>query len=186
MNTMKLNFLTSNQFKVETAKLAFAQFEIEVLPLSLEIPEIQADTNAEIAKYSAQLAAKQLNEPVMREDHGFYLNAFPGFPGPYMAHTERIIPPEDALKLLSDKDRTGYFEMALAYATPEGELVEYSYQLPCTISKDIRLGGKDFGWDSIICLKDEDRALSEYPPQDRYKFFTQNYTYLANYLQRNT
>lgn len=153
------------------------------MPVSLSIPEIQADTNAEVARHSAIMAAKILNEPVMREDHGFFLHAFPGWPGPYMAHTERVIPPEDARSLLQGKDRTGYFEMALAYATPNGNLTEFSYQLPCVVATNIRPGGKDFGWDSIICLGGDNRALSEYPPEDRYQFFTKNYVQLAEKLR---
>lgn len=182
---MKLNHLTCNKFKIETAKLALSPFGIEVMPVSLSIPEIQADTNIEVARQSAITATKILNEPVMREDHGFYLHAFPGWPGPYMAHTERTIPPEGVLKLLHDKDRTGYFEMALAYANPSGCIIELSYRLPCVVSDNIRCGGKDFGWDSIICIGDEHRSLSEYPQADRYQFFTQNYVKLAKKLLNN-
>lgn len=180
---MNLHFLTGNKFKIETAKLALSPFNIQVVPLDLEIPEIQADSNAEVARHSAIIAAQKIDKPVMREDHGFYLNAFPGWPGPYMAHTERIIPPEDILHLLANKDRTGYFEMALAYATPKGELIEFSFQQSCVIAKEIRPGGKDFGWDSIICLSNENRALSEYSAKDRYQFFTQNFVRLAEKLR---
>lgn len=179
---MNLHFLTGNTFKIETAKLAFNPFDIHVVPVDLKIPEIQADTNAEIARHSAIIGAQKLAEPIIREDHGFYLNAFPGWPGPYMAHTERVIPPEDLLQLLAGKDRTGYFEMALAYATPEGELIEFSFQQRSVIAHEIRPGGKDFGWDSIICLGNEQRALSEYPAEDRYQFFTQNFVRLAERL----
>lgn len=180
---MKLNFLTKNLFKIETAKLALKPFAINVIPVSLDIPEIQANSNIEIARHGAITAAKMLNEPVMREDHGFYLHAFPGWPGPYMAHTERIIPPEDLLKLIEDKNLEGYFEMALAYALPNGEFVEYSYQLPTTMATEVRSGNKDFGWDTIICLGEEKRALSEYPAKDRYKFFTNNFVALARKLK---
>lgn len=149
------------------------------------MPEIQADTNSEVARFSALEAVRILHEPVMREDHGFYLHAFPGWPGPYMAHTERIIPPEDMLTLLQGKERTGYFEMALAYATLDGNVIEFSYQLPCVIAENVRFGGKDFGWDSIICLGNDSRALSEYPSEDRYRFFTQNYVKLAEKLRNS-
>jgi non-canonical purine NTP pyrophosphatase (RdgB/HAM1 family) len=179
---MQLHFLTGNKFKVETAKLALSPFDIEVVPVTLNIPEIQADTNVEIARHSVLVATKMLGKPVMREDHGFYLTAFPGWPGPYMAHTEKIIAPEDTLQLLHGKDRSGYFEMALAYATPEGGLIEFSYRLPTTIAETTRPGSKDFGWDSIIRLGDENRTLSEYPPEERYQFFTQNYIQLARKL----
>lgn len=179
---MQLHLLTGNPFKIDTAELALRPYGIEVHPVSLNLPEIQADSNEEIARDAALKAAKLLRIPVAREDHGFYLDAFPGFPGPYMAQIETKIPPEDALRLLEGKVRTGYFSMALAYATPAGELIEFAYQLPCTLAKSIRPGNKDFSWDSIICLGDEDRTLSEYPQKQRHRFFTQNFTKLAERL----
>ena len=182
--TRQIHFLTQNPFKVTTAQLAMSSFNIKVVPIALDISEIQANTNAEIARHGATLAARETGFPVMREDHGFYLNAFPGWPGPYMAHTERIIPPEDVLQLLENKDRTGYFEMALAYAKPNGELIEYSFRLPTNITSSIKPGGKDFGWDSIIRLEHDPRALSEYPQEDRYELFTQNYVQLAKKLSK--
>lgn len=181
----QIHFLTQNPFKIATAKLAMKPFDIEIIPISLNVPEIQADTNIKIARQSAIEAAKLLNQPVVREDHGFYLNAFPGWPGPYMAHTERIISPEDALRLLEGKDKSGYFEMALAYATPDGKVIEYSYQLPTIVANEVRLGNKDFGWDSIILLGKEKRTLSEYPQPERYQFFTQNFIQLAEHLKSN-
>ncbi len=181
---MKINLLTSNQFKIETAKLAFTPFKIEVFPVALEIPEIQADNNLDIAHHCALAAAKLINEPVAREDHGFYLSAFPGWPGPYMAHTEQKIPAKDILNLLDGKDRTGYFEMALAYVSPDGKISQFSFQLPCTIAREIHPGNKDFGWDSIICLKDETRTLSDYPQEERVHFFTKNYVELAKEITK--
>jgi XTP/dITP diphosphohydrolase len=180
----QIHFLTQNQFKIATAELAMKPFDIEILPLRLDVPEIQAENNVEIARHGAITAAQNIGNPVMREDHGLYLNAFPGWPGPYMAHTERIIPPEDVFQLINGKDRTGYFEMALAYAQPDGGVVEYSFRLPITIVDSIRPGGKDFGWDSIISIDGDPRALSEYPQEDRYPLFTKNYEALARGLTK--
>lgn len=182
--TQQIHFLTRNPFKIATAELAMKPFDIEIVPLQLDISEIQADSNTEIARHSAIIAVQQTGNPVMREDHGFYLHAFPGWPGPYMAHTERTIPPDDLLRLVENKDRTGHFEMALSFATPEGEVIEYSFQLPTKITDSIRPGGKDFGWDSIISLGDDPRALSEYPQEDRYPLFTTNYVQLAQQLAK--
>jgi XTP/dITP diphosphohydrolase len=179
---MQLRYLTGNQFKIDSARLAMEPYGIEIIPVSLDIPEIQADTNEEIVRASVLSGVKLLNVPLMREDHGFYLDAFPGFPGPYMAHIEKTIPPDAVLSLLKDKPRTGYFSLALAYATPDGELIEMSYQLPCTVATEMRSGNKDFGWDSIICLKNSDRAICEYPATERYEFFIDNYVRLAQQL----
>jgi len=180
----QIHFLTQNPFKIATAQLAMKPFDIEIIPLQLNIPEIQAENNAEIARHGAITAAQKSGNSVMREDHGFYLNAFPGWPGPYMAHTENAIPAEDLLRLINGKDRSGYFEMALAYAQPNGKVFEYSFRLPVTVVDSVRSGGKDFGWDSIISMSDDSRTLSEYPQEDRYPLFTQNYKELAKELTK--
>ncbi len=179
---MKLNFLTQNPFKIETAQLAFQPFDIEVIPLDFEIPEIQADSNLEIARHSALIAAQESKQPVIREDHGFFLNAFPGWPGPYMAHTERTIPPEDLLDLMNGKNRTGYFELALVYAEPSGETLEFVSRVECQIVSELRPGAKDWGWDSVISMGNDIRAISEYPTQDRFPLFTANFIELAKKL----
>lgn len=180
---MDLHLLTNNLFKIETARMALQPFGISVVPISLGVAEIQANTNIEIARVAAIEAAKILDKPIVREDHGFYLNAFSGWPGPYMAHTERILLPEDALRLLKGKNRSGYFELALAYAKPTGETIEFTSQVPASIAESIMPGSKDFGWDSIICLGEEKRTISQYPESERYSFFTQNYMNLAKILR---
>lgn len=178
---VRLTFLTSSSFKIATARMACAPYGIDIAPITLNIPEIQADTNEEIARWSALSAAQMLGEPVVREDHGFFLHAFPGWPGPYMAHTERIVPPADALRLLDGKDRSAHFVIALAYATPDGILREYADIVPCTVLSDQRAGSTDYGWDPIISLGGE-LAISERPPQERYRFFTKNFERLAQTL----
>lgn len=180
---MTLNFLTASDFKIQTAKMIFDPRGVEIISHGLSIPEIQADTNLEISRHSAYEAVRILQKPVMREDHGFFLDAFPGWPGPYMAHTEKILPAEDVLQLLKGKVRTAYFETALVYVEPGGQVLEFVSQVPCTIAQELRPGGKEYGWDSIICLGDEMRALSEYSPTERLKFFTENFERLAEALE---
>lgn len=179
---MIIHFLSQNSFKINTAQMAMKPYGIEVVPIELNIPEIQAETNLEIAVHGTKKAVKKINQPIMREDHGFYLNAFSGWPGPYMSYTEPLIPAKDLLKLIAGKNRTGYFKMALAYAEPGNEILKFSFQVPVTIAEKLMPGDKDFGWDSIICLKDDSRTLSEYPQQDRYSLFSQNFINLAKQL----
>lgn len=180
---MELHFLTGSTFKIETAQLALAGYDATIVPVSLDIPEIQADTNAEIARTAALQAAQILNKPVLREDHGFFLNAVPGFPGPYMAYVERIMPPQDLLDLLRDKDHTGYFTMALAYATPQGDVIEFSSQVACEIAPEIRPGTSTYGWDRVICLPGNTQAIGEYPVAERYPHFAENFARLAEALR---
>lgn len=177
---MTIHLLTGNQFKIETAKSIWEPMGIAVSAVTTTTPEIQANTNIEIARVAALDAARQLNQPVAREDHGFFLRAVPSFPGPYMAYLESTIDPQVVLDILEHQDdRSAYFVLAMAYATPEGHVTEFIHEVPCTIATEIRPGNQEFGWDKIICLAGENRALSEYPQSERYEFFTKNYQRLG-------
>lgn len=180
----ELHLLTSSTFKIETARLALDSQGIQLTPVSLHLPEIQADTNAEIARHSALEAAKLLGHPVIREDHGFFLHAVPGFPGPYMAYVEQTVAPEVILRLLHGQDRAAHFVMAMAYATPDGKLLEFETHQECWVAETVATGPKDFGWDQIICLPGKNQAISEYPVHLRYPFFTGNYTQLLETLAK--
>lgn len=125
-------------------------------------------------------AAKQLQQPVAREDHGFYFQAFNNWPGPYMAQAEAALSPETILAMLkNEKSRAAYFELALVFAYPNGNTIELTHQVPCTIAQSVKAGEKDFNWDSIICPLPADKALSEYSPQDRYHLYVKNFTDLG-------
>ncbi len=181
-----LNLLTKNPFKLATARLALAPLGIEVEPVELDLPEIQADTNLEIARAMAVEAARFLNRPVAREDHGFFLNALPGFPGPYMNYIEKRIQPSTVIDWLRDQeDRAGYFELGLVYAQPSGEVQEFVAQVPARIVDSLQEGARDFGWDNIIALGEKDLAISQYPPEERYRFFTGNFERLGQWLSRD-
>lgn len=180
---MQLHYLTGSTFKVESARMALTGYDVEVVPVSVHIPEIQADINLEIARYAAEEARKLLGVPIVREDHGFFLDAFPGFPGPYMAYVEGILDPEAILKLLENKVRTGYFEMALSYSALDGKLIEFVSRISCEIAQKQHGGDKDYGWDSIIQVAGDSRTISEYAQEERYQFFTENFQKLAQALE---
>ena len=52
----KINYITTNEFKVLLAKENLEPLGIEVVAKSIECPEIQADTIEEVAKFSSKLA----------------------------------------------------------------------------------------------------------------------------------
>ena len=172
---MQFHLLTQSSFKIKTAQLALEGSGVEVKPVALEIPEIQAADNQTIARHSAVVAARELGHPVAREDHGFYLDAFPGWPGPYMAYAEAQLPPPAVIQLLEGHERTGYFEMALAYAESDGSVWEHSARVPACIAGVLSESAGDFGWDPIIQLQVHEDVLGTYPLEDRVVEFTENF-----------
>lgn len=61
----------------------------------------------EIAEHAVKKAMEDLEEPVVREDHSLYLDALPGFPGPYTSYFDSQIPAEKLLELVEGRKRTG-------------------------------------------------------------------------------
>ena len=112
-----LHYLTQSSTKLSAIR-AVLEPEYEIVPVDLDVPEMQADTSLEIARHQAIEAARQLGVPVAREDHQTCFAALNGMPGPFAAYFQRAIPIETLLDLIDGHDHSGYWIMAMAYAQP--------------------------------------------------------------------
>lgn len=176
----KIYLITKNNGKITVAKTVFDKYGIEIVPFRGDYQEIQADTSLEIAKYAAIKAAKDMNAPVIREDHSLFIHAL-GIPGPYTSYIEKMMPAQKLLGILSQfKDRTGHFEVAAVYAEPNGEIFEYVFQVPVCFSKEIRSDSP--AWDNIIMMEGESRTFSEYPQEERMNFWTKGFEAIAKHI----
>jgi non-canonical purine NTP pyrophosphatase (RdgB/HAM1 family) len=179
---MKIYLSTHNPGKIKAAKSVFDKYNIEVLLVEKDYPEIQADSSLEVAKCSAIQTAKELGIPIIREDHSLYINALK-FPGPYTNYFEKKISSAILLEWLKNyNDRSGYFEIAAVYAKPDGSFKEFVYQVPITISLEER-GELQKGWARVLMLENDKRTFAEYPEQERVSAWNKNYQAIALYLK---
>lgn len=182
MKPLTINLITKNPGKLFSAQSAFNKHGIGINQITNDFLEIQADTNLEIARYTAILAAKELKMPMIREDHGLTITAL-GFPGPYVSFTEKYLPVNKLLEILStQKDRSGFVEIATVYAEPNGFTLEYSYKVPIYFANKIIVPDPRNGWDGIIRLAGETRTLTEYPEAERVSVWNKNYISIAKFL----
>jgi inosine/xanthosine triphosphate pyrophosphatase family protein len=173
--------VSRNPGKLMAANSIFGQYGITLLPVEKDYPEIQADSSLEIARHTALQAAEDLNAPAVREDHSLFINAL-GIPGPFTNYIEKKIPAQrlaEIIKLLGDN--SGYFEVATVYAEPDGKTFEYVFQVPMTFGGEIK-GENPKGWNGLIRLLDETRAITEYPEEERLHIWSQGYQQVAKYL----
>ncbi|MFA6076946.1 MAG: non-canonical purine NTP pyrophosphatase [Candidatus Paceibacterota bacterium] len=181
---MKIHLSTHNPGKIKAAKSVFDKYNIDILLVEKEYPEIQADSSLEVAKYSAIQAAKDLGVPVVREDHSLFINAL-RFPGPYTNYFEKKIPPSILLEWLKNyDDRDGFFEIAAVYAKPDGFFKEFIYQVPITIALKEK-GKLQKGWARVLMLKNDKRTFAEYPEQERLSVWNKNYQAIAMYIKND-
>lgn len=163
------------------AQSVFKDFDIKLISVEKDYPEIQAETSLEIAKYTALQVAKEIDAPAIREDHSLFIHAL-NFPGPFTNFVEKKINVQNLLKILKNfKDRTGHFEIAIVYAEPNGETFEYVFQVPVTFGTEIK-GENQRGWDGIIRLNNEKRALTEYPESERVDIWNKGYKAVAKHI----
>ncbi|MFB6115915.1 MAG: non-canonical purine NTP pyrophosphatase [Candidatus Nanosalina sp.] len=182
MLTTKVILLTGNPEKIESAEKAFEQTELEIEPVESETPEIQAENSLEVARHAVKEALEEYEKPVIREDHSLYLDAIPGFPGPYISYFDNKITPEKLLELLQGKERTGHFEIATVLGLPREGLKEYSFKVPIKISREVR--GDSDSWTSVLMLREESETFAESSKDSRLHIWNQNYRRIAEELEQ--
>ncbi|KKP92753.1 MAG: hypothetical protein UR98_C0018G0007 [Parcubacteria group bacterium GW2011_GWA1_36_12] len=123
---IKLIFVTGNQKKLEQAKQALSDYDIQLTNQKIETPEIQETDVKKIAEFSAKYAANAINKPVVVTDAGYYINALNGFPGPFIKFVNQWFKPEDLLRLMSGvTDRSVSSSVCVAYCEPNKEPVSF-------------------------------------------------------------
>ena len=178
---MRIFLVTKNPGKLLAARSVFDKYNIEIQNVDKDYPEIQADTSLEIAKYTALEAAKELNTPAVREDHSLFIEAL-GIPGPYTNYIEKKIPADKLASLIRQLgNNKGYFEVATVLAYPNGKTFEYVFQVPMTFGEEPK-GENPKGWNGLIRLNDETRAITEYPETERLHIWNQGYEAVAKHL----
>ena len=114
-----LNFLTSNSGKLSEAQTLLSPlgWEIQSFEIDGEVPEViepQSDnlTTVALAKIAqgVELLASQgrLQESLLVEDSGLFIDALSEFPGVYSAHVLNSIGCDGILRLLAE-ERTAHF-----------------------------------------------------------------------------
>lgn len=130
----RVNFVTTNRYKFELAQTYFAQNSgqrFSLVQYNLETPEIQHDSEEEIARQSALWVSKTLGQIAIASDVGFHIDALNGFPGPFVKYANEWLNPDDILSMMrGKKDRAAHFINALACATPEGESATFTAVTP--------------------------------------------------------
>ncbi|MFA5602333.1 MAG: non-canonical purine NTP pyrophosphatase, partial [Bacilli bacterium] len=113
---IELTYITGNKVKLASAKKLLEPYGIKVIGKKIDCPEIQADTNEEIAKYSSKYASNILKASVLKNDTGLIIPSLNDFPGPYTKYIEDKLTEEGILKLMLEKEnREAYFVECLAY-----------------------------------------------------------------------
>ncbi|MBR6137056.1 MAG: non-canonical purine NTP pyrophosphatase [Bacilli bacterium] len=180
----KITYVTGNWAKIASAKQYLEPLGYEIDNIKIETPEIQSDDVTEVAKYSAKWAANELNIPVIKNDTGFFIKHYNGFPGAYMKYMDETLKVDGLLKLMEGvEDRSAYLKETIAYCEPGGEPIVFEGKTEGTIAYE---SSGEYGWgiiDHVFIPKGENKTLGNFPDEERWNFWSvQAYLDLAKYL----
>ncbi len=181
---MKINYITTNKFKVLVAKENLEPLGIEVEAKSIDCPEIQADTIEEVAKFSSKYASDFLGEDTLKNDSGIVIPALNGFPSAYSKYVDRTIGVDGILKLMEGvEEREAYFLEVLAYTEYGKEPVTFVSKTEGKLSK-VKSGEFGWSWDFIFIPNGTNKTMANFPDEERWKFWDSSaYEKLCEYLK---
>ena len=179
---MKINYITTNKFKVLVAKENLEPLGVEAK--SIDCPEIQADTIEEVAKFSSKYASDFLGEDTLKNDSGIVIPALNGFPSAYSKYVDQTIGVDGILKLMDGvEEREAYFLEVLAYTEYGKEPVTFVSKTEGKLSK-VKSGEFGWSWDFIFIPNGTDKTMANFPDEERWKFWDSSaYGKLCEYLK---
>ncbi len=167
MSPQKLCFVTSNAEKFREIHRALEDCAIDVVRVSLDVPEIQALDPAEVAAYKARAAYAELRSGwVLVEDTGLGVDAWNGYPGALIKWLTRAVGEEGLCRQLDAwEDRRATATVALCLFDGR-ELRTFIGQTHGTITAAPR-GAFGFGWDSIFQPNGHTCTYGEMPREEK-------------------
>ena len=178
-------FVTQNNYKFQKFQEAISEPAFQFRQLSIVTPEIQAENNRLVAEHSAQWAANGQEKSVICEDVGLYIKAYGGFPGPFLSQVEKWLKTPGFLKLMEgEKDRSAYWEYAVAYCEPGKQPASFYTIHTGNIALEAR--GVD-GWyaDKIFIPDGKTKTIAQLLDENEYRRNRDHYEKLIEYLQSN-
>lgn len=168
---VELVYVTGNKSKVAAAKVCMEPLGIKIIQKDLDIPEIQADTNEEVAMEASKLASSILKMDCVKNDGGLIIPALNGFPGPYTKYVEQTLGENGIISLMKGiKNREAYWIEAWGYTEYGKDPVVFIGKFEGTISEFVE-GENGYGYDKIFIPKGETHTMACMSDEDRLKFW---------------
>jgi XTP/dITP diphosphohydrolase len=173
----EINIATKNEHKVREANIILKEFGIKLKQVDAKYHEIQSDSLAEIAKFSAVNAAKSLDMPIVTEDSGLFISSLNGFPGPYSSYVYKTLGTKGIIKLLEGiNNRSATFVSCVAYAKPNGFCKVFEGKVKGNITCKER-GSKGFGFDPIFVPNGLSKTFAEMSKEEKCKYSHRAYAF---------
>lgn len=160
-----ITFVTSNDNKVKEVERILG---IKLRRENLDLPEIQAMNLKVIVEHKARGAYNILKKPLMVEDSGMYMDAWKGFPGPFIKWIHDTMGYDIFPTLLPSDNRKVTWRVRYAYCNGK-ELYSCEGATVGTVAEKER-GTDGWGFDTLFIPKGETQTFAEAGPEFKFKY----------------
>lgn len=162
---MELYFVSSNEGKIIEAQHILG-FPLKIAKLSLH--EIQSLDVEEIVRIKAEDAYRQIQQPLLVDDAGMYIEAWNGFPGPFIKFVSDAGGPDLLLQMMrSETNRKAYFQASIGYH--DGKDIHIFSGKVFGHVTDEKRGENGWGFDPVFQPDGHTLTLSEMTLEDKNK-----------------
>ena len=155
----ELFFVSSNENKFQEAERILSNSGVQINLFKTTLEEIQSNNLNDIAEQKAINAYDLIQNPVIIEDDGLFINSLNGFPGPYSSYVYDTIGNEGIIKLLENSEiRDAKFVSIIAYCDNDSSVKLFESSIPGKISPTIETGG--WGYDPIFIPAGESKTYA--------------------------
>lgn len=178
MKKRKLIISTSNRNKVKEIKDLLNHLDLEVLSKDeLDIEKFETIEDGHSLEENSLKKAKDLkdrvNEMVIADDSGLFVDSLNGDPGVYSSRYAGVDGRDDLnieklLEKLKNKDRAAYFKTVISLISKDGQIHSVEGICKGEISKTPR-GTNGFGYDPVFIPEGYNESFAQLGEQEKNK-----------------
>ncbi|MBK9750067.1 MAG: non-canonical purine NTP pyrophosphatase [Chloroflexi bacterium] len=171
MSTNQIVFFTSNPAKLKEAEQAFRPFGIEIISHNFDFLEIQSDSQEAVLRDKVNQVQGKETRPYLVDDSGFYLEAYPEFPGVNSKFVYQTIHYAGILRLLpSSISRRAYFRAVIGLNI-NGQVHVFEGRCDGIVPEHERgETQKGFLFEPIFVPDGSTQTMAEMSPEERKRF----------------
>jgi len=161
-------FVTGNKGKAEEVRRLLSPLSVAVE--EAELDEIKSLSHEAALKSKALHAYALFRKPLVVEDTGLFLDAFPQFPGTYSKFAVRTMGLDGILRLLEGRKRGATFVTLVAFVNEGGMRVFKGECRGKITRKVIRPVPDGLAYDAVFIPDGEKRTFSKMTKEEKAKY----------------
>jgi len=184
----ELTYATTNQYKLSTANAIVQKYtDIMLVGLSgeiIDIPEIQTDSQEEVAIEKARRYYDVIKRPLIAMDYGLFIEGLKGFPGVYTKYVLETIGIDGLIRLVEPlENRAAYTMRTIAYT--DGTTVKTFSSRVDGIMQTQKRGTNGRDHDLVLLIPEKGKTIAELTNDEKADLTSSAWKAFAEWIRKH-